>query len=157
MIKTYVRRQASTTPCVIWGGLDLMNLGYSEYTRKPHNKTRKTGHFGVLRGKSSDCCLNSETVTQSDRHEEKRRMTKHACFQSPLQIVLNRNSSQNLWERQKNISVQCRQCSAILFWNGSRDCSVYTAYASTYVSAHLISTLPVRVKGVKGHLNQVRP
>ena len=29
-------------------------------------------------------------------------------------------------KRQKNISVQCRQCSAILFWNRSRDCSVYT-------------------------------
>ena len=30
------------------------------------------------------------------------------------------------WERLKNISVMCRQCSAILFWNRSRDCSVCT-------------------------------
>ena len=29
-------------------------------------------------------------------------------------------------KRQKNISVQCRQCSSILFWNRSCDCSVYT-------------------------------
>ena len=29
-------------------------------------------------------------------------------------------------ERLKNIWVQCRQCSAMLFWNRSRDCSVCT-------------------------------
>ena len=30
------------------------------------------------------------------------------------------------WETQLHISVQWRHCSTILFWNRSRDCSVYT-------------------------------
>ena len=45
------------------------------------------------------------------------------------------NNYQNLsGKTEKNIPVQCRQCSTTLFWNRSRDSFVYTvtpAYAST--------------------------
>ena len=66
------------------------------------------------------------------------------------------NNYQNLVGKTENISVQCWQCSAILFWNGSYDCSVHTTsedgsrleYSSTDVPVHLICVLPVRIKGV---------
>ena len=51
------------------------------------SKTSKTGHFGVLRYKSSDYCLNCEK-TQSDCQEDEKRMTKYMCFQAFLLMTI---------------------------------------------------------------------
>ena len=52
------------------------------------SKTSKTGHFGVLRSKSSHCCMNCEKITQPDCQEEQQRMTKYKCFQSRLMVTI---------------------------------------------------------------------
>ena len=52
------------------------------------SKTSKTGYFGVLKSKSSDCCLNCEKITQSDCQEEEKRMPNYMCYQSLLLMTI---------------------------------------------------------------------
>ena len=69
-------------------------------------KTSKTGHFGVLRNKSSDCCLEGEKITQSNRQEEEKIDKIHACsipFSNEL-IFFNMNNYQSLLGKTEKIS-----------------------------------------------------
>ena len=104
---------------------------FSTFRVRGVRQTSKTGHFGVLQSNSSDYCLNCEKITQSECQKEEKWMTKYMTLSIPFTndyIFFNMNKYQNISRKtKKNISVQCRQCSAILFWNRSwRDCSVCT-------------------------------
>ena len=97
--------------------------------QKQSSKTSKTGHFGVLQSKSSDCCLNCEknnTIRLLRRRIKNDKIHVISIPFNDYHIFSTLIIIRTYRKRQKNISVQCRQCSAILFWNRSRDCSVYT-------------------------------
>ena len=70
------------------------------------SKTSKTGHFGVLRRKSSERCLNCGKITQSNCQEEEKRMIKYMLFVSFTNghIFFNMNNYQNLSGKSEKIS-----------------------------------------------------
>ena len=69
---------------------------------KQPSKASKTGHFGVLRSKSSDYCLNSEKITQSDCQEEVKRM--FPIHFTNEHIFFNMNNYRNLSGKDRKTS-----------------------------------------------------
>ena len=59
--------------------------------------------------------------------KKKKKEWQYTCAFNPVYwpYFFDMNNNQNLSGKTENISVQCKQCSAILFWDRSRDCSVY--------------------------------